>query len=949
MKLLQQIVKIWSKTPSLETIIKALDKQSQQSLSAIVDGSSNEKNMDVRVAAVMRLSYGSVLLNAATGENKALEKAARSRLSNLLDDKTIEATQLMDEVESKETLLAIAIQCKEHALQNAVLESINDQRQLADICSHSHSAMVRKTLAERIEQPELLRYLLKELKIKDKSAYKIIKQKLSQLKTEDDAVTQFKKNIQRLCDQIQQHSDRCFDKDYTFRLNRLMAQWSDIESNPVARLLIEENQQKNFSANRTLCQQRINDNQQQVDAEKRLSENLSSADNNRQTLLDDFWLYINKLYDLDKLDESVFDVQEKEKEQLMSTWGELLQYGESRKIHNQQYQFLRHTADHILQAYKNKGIIKAYHERITQTEDVAQIVDEDLQYFRMLLEPISAQSYFSLVPPLTDYVITLKDIAKKTSDFEKSEEQQLHLILRLIHQSHAALDKGHLKKALAIRHSVDEKVANLTLLPQRHARQLELLTEALEKMVDWQDYVVEPKKHQLIESMEKLVATSVPVEVLAENIKKLQGEWKMLKQSGDNRQEFLWEKFSQLADEAYAPCKAHYKKLSDERNGNVEKRQQIVEQLNAFYKNNDWENVQWEKVEKILTAAKKEIYRYSPVERISNKAVMESFDLIKQAIQEKIDVKYDSYKKEKEQLVVQAKNITEMNNVEQAISAVKRLQSQWKNIPRGYYKEDKQLWESFRGHCDSVYAKRQALIGENNQRLNDNLEQANILLKNVGRYLELSGADFLSKRKEFSDCKVEYHQIGELPKDAAKKIQYLFSQECEQYEKKLIQEISQLTKNSWQVFFAFIVKLNIYQRALVVDGARSCEVMDDIKLELEQVVHWPEGAKKSIVDKIKNIMPQNKKNELANRDALQLLCIKMEVLTGTSSPEEEQQKRWEYQVKQLQKGAIGTLSVEDESKKLALEWAVVGAVDPEGYDDLYKRFHSCWEKLINKL
>jgi len=57
----------------------------------------------------------------------------------------------------------------------------------------------------------------------------------------------------------------------------------------------------------------------------------------------------------------------------------------------------------------------------------------------------------------------------------------------------------------------------------------------------------------------------------------------------------------------------------------------------------------------------------------------------------------------------------------------------------------------------------------------------------------------------------------------------------------------------------------------------------------------------------------------------------------------------EYQVKQLQKGAIGTLSVEDESKKLALEWAVVGAVDPEGYDDFFKRFHSCWEKLINKL
>lgn len=960
MKLFQHVFKKWSPLATLEERIKALDELPQQDLLAIIEGSSGEENMDVRGAALMRLSYCSMLLDLALGstlnptteKNKLLEKAARLRLAHFLDDKAINIGQLIAEVEDKETLLAIAAQCEDDTLQNVVLDSIDDQHQLANICSHSRSAVVRKIIVERIDQAELLRYLLKELKTKDKNVYKIAKQKLNKQKAQEDAVIQYKQTIEKLCDEMQQHSSRYFDKEYAPRYERLMQRWLDIESNAIAQPLIEKDQQQSFTANKARCQQRISEKQQQEDAERLLAKKLSSAHSDRQSLLEEVWQYINKLYNLDWIDELVFETLEEEKQQLISVWNELQQYGTISKKHSQQYQLLCQLVDDILQAYKDKGVLKICHERIIQVEDVTQIAEEDYHYFRGLLEPLSKPALsLSDFPPshfLSSYLTTLENIMDKTNAREEFEKKQLNLILRLIQQSHTALDKGHLNKALGIRHSIDEKITDLSFFPQKYARKLELLTEALEKMVDWQAFVVVPKKHKLIEAMRALMGATMPIDELAAKIKKLQDQWKLLKQSGDDGQKELWETFSQLADGAYSPCKKHYQELSDTRKKNGEKRQQLVQRLEAFYQNTDWEHVECKQVEKTLATAKKEIYSYSPVDRVSNNKVMASFEVIKQSIQEKIDAKHEVYKQEKTQLIVRAQKLEEVKDIEQAISTAKWLQSQWKEIPRGNYKDDKQLWKQFRHHCDVVFDKKQALIDEHNKGLNENLDRANQLIRAIEQYLALSGVDFLSKRNEFSDCKAQFYQIEALPKGATNKVQKLFLKKCEQYEKKVSQQIAKIAVDSWQAFFSLVEKINNFQRTLATENADFDEIMTHIEHEISQVLHWPEGAKKIMSNRVKNMSIQNHEDELASKEILQILCIKMEVLTETDSPEEEKQKRLEYQVELLQNGAIANLSVEEESKKLALEWAAVEAVDPIVYEQCYKRFSSCWEKC-NKI
>ena len=78
------------------------------------------------------------------------------------------------------------------------------------------------------------------------------------------------------------------------------------------------------------------------------------------------------------------------------------------------------------------------------------------------------------------------------------------------------------------------------------------------------------KNRPLVTAMEELVGADVPPESLAKQIKALQVQWKALDHRVRNtEEETLWQQFSQVADRAYQPCKAHYAQLAALREQNA--------------------------------------------------------------------------------------------------------------------------------------------------------------------------------------------------------------------------------------------------------------------------------------------------------------------------------------------------------------------------------------------
>ncbi len=843
MKLFRQLIA--SKTTSLESEnrLDKLGDEPQSTLEALVEGTQGDPgDMDIRVAAVGHLSYGAPLRKAAAGAPAALEKAARVKLAELLSAGQITVSQLMADVPQTETRLAIASHCGSGELEQATLAGIEDQTELASLCTTATSAAVRKTLAERINEPDLLRDLLKTFKNKDKSAYKIIKNALDEQKAAKDAQIQIEAAIADLCTNIEQHRQRFVDKDYRFKTESLARRWSEVEDHA------EDVDKKRFTAALDVCRDRVREevNKQQNSVEAEIQDEVEAGTSEE-------------------------------------------------------------TPPEVMPQTSAENEVPTEHETAA-AEDV---------------DPTENA---------------------REKELRESRQKQVRIIGGLIRKSHTAAEQGRLKQALGIRHSIDEKRNALDSLPGNLAARLESLDEAIQKLVDWQAYAVVPKKQALVDSMEALVGADLPPDALATRIRKLQDEWKSLTQSGKDRQEDLWHRFSEAADKAYEPCKDYFQELSVVRKQNLGKRKTLVKQLQEYLREYDWENADWRQVEKVLHNAREELHSYSPVDRGASKSIGKAFDDAMAAIQAKLEEEYSRNRHAKELVIAQADKLADMADLGQAMDTAKRLQAQWKQIGRCNYRENERLWKEFRRHCDAVFARKENAMAEEKALLGGNLAQANELISELKKTLQLNGEELLATRAERDRMAQAFRDLGPLPGNADKVTRRNFTQNLEAYDEKVRKELQRAELDAWTAAFSINAAINDYQMAILKnteDSETATDLKSDIHSSIDATTRWPDGAQSRIKLKLETT-PQGEPE--SNRKALTLLCIRTEILADVATPAEDKALRMEYQVNLLKKGLGQATTTSPES--LALEWLEVGPVAPDAYQALYQRFESLWQKLI---
>lgn len=943
MKLFRQMLGSQTSARKTEDKYESLSDLPQASLEALVDGSQGDPDdFDIRVAALQYLPYGVALQTAAVEAAPALEKAARLRLVELVDAGQLNGEQLMQDIGDTETLLAIASYCETTEFQNSLLESIQDQAILAKVCSETPLAAVRQTLAERVEDPALLRELLKSFKNRDKNAYKVIKAKLDSIKADADAQLALRDKISRLCDEVEQHSQRVLDHEYESRVERYARRWSELEEN------VNAADKKRFFAALDACKDRV---QEKHDQQQELVEHenlLSEAGSRRKALLNQLWELALSVYCWDTNDDAEQEAVKTTLTEKQGQWKELEALGNASRRHTEQYEKLCDTVESALQNFAVKGTLEECCSRIESGEPAA----EDMAYLRQLLKPLRSLREFETNDTLRNAHAIITEFDARQKERRDHTQKQVRVISGLVRKSNIAVDQGRLKQALGIRHSIDEKLDSLSkniadsqgALPAKLTAQLQSLDEAIQKLVDWQAYAVVPKKESLVESMEALVGADMPPDALAAKVKKLQDEWKTLNQSGSDRKEDLWERFSEAADKAYEPCKAYFTGLAAVRRENIEQRKALVKQLQVYLHENDWDNADWQQVEKVLHTARQELHTYTPVERAANKTVLSAFDAVMSAIQEKLEIEYNKNKYTKEQLITQAEKLADISDLEQAMETAKRLQAQWKQIGRCGYRENERLWKAFRRHCDGVFSRKEKLMAEQNALFSANVSKANELIDSLKKLMQLNDEEFLATRAEKDRIQQAYQDVGELPAKADKAIQRSFAQALDAYEKKVKQQLERVADHAWNKLFAVNAKINRYQMAIVSadsdGGANLADLKEDIVADIAATDRWPEGAQAKINRKFEDPPAGNLET---NEKALRLLCIRSEILADVTTPAEDKAQRMEYQVKLLQKG-LGQ-AVKQSSASLALEWLEVGPVNTKTYEALFQRFYGTWKDV----
>jgi Domain of Unknown Function (DUF349) len=196
----------------------------------------------LRAAAILKLQDGEVLRKLAglsgdasppapaSPERTAPERMAQNRMAQLLDAGAIDFGRLCETTENTSALLAIAGLSGNPAHLPQALALIEDPNQVATLVLEGSSSRIRQFAAQTIEDPAELKQLLKQLRGKDKSVYKIIKQKCDALRAEEQRIAQIDSDIDALGASLERHSHRIYDALYAPSLRQFEAQWTTLES-----------------------------------------------------------------------------------------------------------------------------------------------------------------------------------------------------------------------------------------------------------------------------------------------------------------------------------------------------------------------------------------------------------------------------------------------------------------------------------------------------------------------------------------------------------------------------------------------------------------------------------------------------------------------------------------------------------------------------------------------
>ncbi len=228
--------------PTLAERIAALDSAGADAFASIASGDEEEA---LRLAAIDRLADGPVLrllgglaspTDGQAPPSGTVQQAAQRRLARLIDQGAIDFPGFCAEPSFEAERLAIVSLCADGEPLQQMIAAVDDPSRLADLAIESSSSRVRQLAATAIEDPAQLRSLLKRLRGKDKTVYRIIKQKCDALIAEVRKGDEAAREASAVCAALERHRTAIHDAIYATTLEVLSAQWRRLEPRPEAEL-----------------------------------------------------------------------------------------------------------------------------------------------------------------------------------------------------------------------------------------------------------------------------------------------------------------------------------------------------------------------------------------------------------------------------------------------------------------------------------------------------------------------------------------------------------------------------------------------------------------------------------------------------------------------------------------------------------------------------------------
>jgi hypothetical protein len=199
----------------------------------------------LRIGAIRLLPDGAALrmlsglledpaLGVPASTPAAVRKAAQERLAQLIDEGLLDFSGFCSGREDRPDTMAVAALCKDPDRLRQLLGRVADPARLARLANEAASSRVRQMAAAAIHDPTVLQALLPQVRGKDKSVYRIVKQKCDALAADRRKAEELAREAEAVCASLERHGARPHDSLYAATLEVLTARWRAMPVRPDA-------------------------------------------------------------------------------------------------------------------------------------------------------------------------------------------------------------------------------------------------------------------------------------------------------------------------------------------------------------------------------------------------------------------------------------------------------------------------------------------------------------------------------------------------------------------------------------------------------------------------------------------------------------------------------------------------------------------------------------------
>lgn len=916
-----------------------------EQLRILVQMARNDEVPAVRLAALQRLRDIETLIPIVQAERDGdTQQKAQSHLMSLLGPDSEPSPTLAAFLKSfsPEALLYWLERTKNPKLGELALAGIEQQPTLKALALSLPLVSLRQAAAMRVEDETLLEEMLKAARGKDKSVYRIAKDKLDAIHHEQQTEASVEQHIAELCAAMETHARLPLDPLYVAKFEHLNKQWQRLQSQSSA------DQQQRYQRAYAHCRAQIEENQAeasklQEEAQKQrqaIQERTAACEQLEEALKQ---LSFNAVLENDDAPalSALLTTQQ-------NRWDEATRIVEPQPDERKRFQRVFSTLDGLLTAslalQKKSADIRHAANALAETQTQKT---HELQALKKTLDDASEGIRWPADLRLPDVLELRKSAIEHFEQLhdvlQKAEQAALDRVTQGIRHLQQEIERGNLKSANS---ALRDCTHQLKVLPMNKAnsfqRQLRELTVKVNELRDWQGFATLPKKEALCESMEALVGVESDPQALANRIKRLQDEWRLLGNADADRTQKLWERFSAAADKAYEPCREYFDKLAQLRETNLAARQAICQQLDDYLHKTDWSKIDWRAAREIFELAKQEWRNHSPVERKAGKDLQNHFNSLLDELQKRLDREFEKNAQQRRSMIAEAESLLNATDLHTAIERAKQLQREWKDTGMVTPREDGKLWKQFRAACDNLFSRREQQRADVQAERERYQSDAEAICDQIEKLAESVGYDMNSANEQFQQLQENFEQLGLLPKEQADALRKRYRLVSEHFQQALVQAQIHHRSRRFDTLWQVAEWLDDQEAHLL--AGETLMLTGDLPI----AESLPGQAETLALQRIKTLQayPTTTNADALlsdNVEKLHEMCLRLEIAAGIESPAEDQQYRMQYQIARFNKGAAqrdARLTLAELVAQMQIEWVGIGPVsvtDRQRYGERFKR------------